>query len=89
MREINQAGFDLIKSFEGILDGDPSTVNTVRAMILISSAKMKFPVALLRARTRPNPTGVCSFNFTPEAVCEWYAAFSHDVISCKVCDVVG
>jgi lysozyme len=27
MRDINQAGLDLIKSFEGILDGDPSTVN--------------------------------------------------------------
>lgn len=27
MREINQAGLDLIKSFEGILDGDPTTVN--------------------------------------------------------------
>jgi lysozyme len=27
MREINQAGLDLIKSFEGILDGDPSTSN--------------------------------------------------------------
>ncbi len=27
MREINQAGFELIKSFEGILDGDPTTVN--------------------------------------------------------------
>jgi lysozyme len=27
MREINQAGIDLIKSFEGIRDGDPSTVN--------------------------------------------------------------
>src|SRR5918997_1245886 len=27
MREINQAGLDLIKSFEGILDGDPSTAN--------------------------------------------------------------
>ena len=27
MREINQAGIDLIKSFEGIMDGDPSTVN--------------------------------------------------------------
>jgi lysozyme len=27
LREINQAGIDLIKSFEGLLDGDPSTVN--------------------------------------------------------------
>ncbi|HEY0006640.1 MAG TPA: lysozyme [Pyrinomonadaceae bacterium] len=27
MREINQAGLDLIKSFEGLVDGDPSTVN--------------------------------------------------------------
>ncbi len=27
MREINQAGLDLVKSFEGILDGDPTTVN--------------------------------------------------------------
>jgi len=27
MRGINQAGLDLIKSFEGIEDGDPSTVN--------------------------------------------------------------
>lgn len=27
VREINQAGLDLIKSFEGIPDGDPSTVN--------------------------------------------------------------
>ena len=27
MREINQAGLDLIKSFEGIPDGDPSTAN--------------------------------------------------------------
>ena len=27
IREINQAGLDLIKSFEGIPDGDPSTVN--------------------------------------------------------------
>jgi lysozyme len=27
MREINQAGLDLIKSFEGILDGNPATVN--------------------------------------------------------------
>jgi len=27
MREINQAGIDLIKSFEGIEDGDPTTVN--------------------------------------------------------------
>lgn len=27
MREINQAGLDLIKSFEGIVDGDPTTVN--------------------------------------------------------------
>lgn len=26
-REVNQAGIDLIKSFEGIPDGDPSTVN--------------------------------------------------------------
>lgn len=26
-REINQAGVDLVKSFEGLLDGDPSTVN--------------------------------------------------------------
>lgn len=26
MREINEAGINLIKSFEGILDGDPSTV---------------------------------------------------------------
>lgn len=26
MREINEAGLNLIKSFEGILDGDPSTV---------------------------------------------------------------
>jgi lysozyme len=27
MRDINQAGLDLIKQFEGIPDGDPSTVN--------------------------------------------------------------
>ena len=27
MREINQAGIDLIKSYEGIEDGDPTTVN--------------------------------------------------------------
>src|SRR3990167_2624175 len=27
MREINKAGLDLIKSFEGIPDGDPTTVN--------------------------------------------------------------
>lgn len=27
MRDINQAGLDLIKSFEGIPDGDPTTVN--------------------------------------------------------------
>lgn len=27
MREINQAGFELIKSFEGIPDGDPATIN--------------------------------------------------------------
>ena len=27
VRDINQAGFDLIRSFEGIPDGDPSTVN--------------------------------------------------------------
>ena len=27
MREINQAGLDLIKSFEGILDGNPATAN--------------------------------------------------------------
>lgn len=27
MREVNQAGIELIKSFEGIVDGDPSTVN--------------------------------------------------------------
>jgi lysozyme len=27
MRDINQAGLNLIKSFEGIMDGDPSTVN--------------------------------------------------------------
>ena len=27
VREINQAGLDLIKSFEGIVDGDPTTVN--------------------------------------------------------------
>jgi len=27
MREINPAGLDLIKSFEGITDGDPQTVN--------------------------------------------------------------
>ena len=27
MRELNQAGLELIKSFEGIEDGDPSTVN--------------------------------------------------------------
>ena len=27
MREINQAGLNLIKSFEGIRDGDPSTTN--------------------------------------------------------------
>ena len=27
MREINQAGLDLIKSFEGLPDGDPTTVN--------------------------------------------------------------
>ena len=27
LRDINQAGFDLIRSFEGIPDGDPSTVN--------------------------------------------------------------
>lgn len=27
MRTLNQAGIDLIKSFEGILDGDPATVN--------------------------------------------------------------
>ncbi len=27
MRDINQAGLDLIKSFEGIMDGDPATVN--------------------------------------------------------------
>ena len=27
MRELNQTGVDLIKSFEGIRDGDPSTVN--------------------------------------------------------------
>ena len=27
IREINQAGLDLIKSFEGIPDGDPTTVN--------------------------------------------------------------
>lgn len=27
IREINQAGIDLIKSFEGIPDGDPTTVN--------------------------------------------------------------
>ena len=26
MRDINQAGIDLIKSFEGIMDGDPATV---------------------------------------------------------------
>jgi lysozyme len=27
LREINQAGIDLIKSFEGLEDGDPTTVN--------------------------------------------------------------
>ncbi len=27
MRQVNQAGINLIKSFEGIEDGDPSTVN--------------------------------------------------------------
>lgn len=27
MRELNKAGLELIKSFEGIVDGDPSTVN--------------------------------------------------------------
>jgi len=27
MRDINQAGLDLVKSFEGIPDGDPTTVN--------------------------------------------------------------
>lgn len=27
MRDINEAGVNLIKAFEGILDGDPSTVN--------------------------------------------------------------
>src|SRR5215211_5267649 len=27
MREINQAGLEMIKSFEGIPDGDPSTIN--------------------------------------------------------------
>ncbi|MDX1253277.1 MAG: lysozyme [Gammaproteobacteria bacterium] len=27
MRDINQAGLELIKSFEGIMDGDPTTVN--------------------------------------------------------------
>jgi lysozyme len=27
MREVNQAGIDLIKSFEGIADGNPKTVN--------------------------------------------------------------
>lgn len=27
IREINKKGLDLIKSFEGIIDGDPSTVN--------------------------------------------------------------
>lgn len=27
MREINKKGLDLVKSFEGIVDGDPSTVN--------------------------------------------------------------
>jgi lysozyme len=27
MRQINQAGLDLIKAFEGVLDGDPCTVN--------------------------------------------------------------
>jgi lysozyme len=27
LREINQAGLDMIKSFEGIPDGDPTTVN--------------------------------------------------------------
>ncbi len=27
MRDLNQAGLDLIKSFEGIPDGDPATVN--------------------------------------------------------------
>ncbi|HEV2800520.1 MAG TPA: lysozyme [Pyrinomonadaceae bacterium] len=27
MRDINQAGLDLIKSFEGIIDGNPATVN--------------------------------------------------------------
>lgn len=27
MREINQAGVDLVKGFEGIVDGDPTTVN--------------------------------------------------------------
>lgn len=26
-REINQAGLDLVKSFEGLADGDPTTVN--------------------------------------------------------------
>lgn len=27
MREINKAGVELVKSFEGIVDGDPATVN--------------------------------------------------------------
>lgn len=27
MRSVNQAGIELIKSFEGIVDGDPTTVN--------------------------------------------------------------
>src|SRR3954465_13623009 len=27
MRDITNAGLELVKSFEGILDGDPSTVN--------------------------------------------------------------
>jgi lysozyme len=27
MREINRAGLDLIKSYEGLVDGDPATVN--------------------------------------------------------------
>ena len=27
MREINVAGLDLVKAFEGIMDGDPTTVN--------------------------------------------------------------
>mgnify|MGYP003694470403 CR=1 FL=1 len=53
VREINQAGIDLIKGFEGLEDGDPTTVNLIRTSIRSASGRSAGTRDLARQRFSP------------------------------------